>query len=47
VTVIVALYSRWAHQLQQPGTHLRSNNGLTQESERGRISEAKAAAERN
>jgi hypothetical protein len=46
VAAIVALYSSWAHQLQQPVTHLRSHDDLAQAIERGRISEAEAAAER-
>jgi hypothetical protein len=46
VTALVALYSSLANQVQQPVTHLRSDNGLTQAIECGRIFEAKTAAER-
>jgi hypothetical protein len=46
VIPLVALPSPVADQLQQPGTQLHSDNGLTMASEVGRISEATAAAER-
>ena len=46
VTALGILYSSLVDQLQQPVTHLRSEKDLKQMIERGRISEAAAAAKR-
>jgi hypothetical protein len=47
VTAVITLYPPLTEQLQQPVTHLRSDDGLTKGSKIGQISQATPAAERH